>query len=275
MGSYMNDTIRFGGHKLRNMYFGVVENYFASFPITTPQASIFGLGAICLKKGDCDGYPSFIQQLRSQGAIDRRAFSVYLGPDQPHATGNLLFGGTDKAKRRGPVVKLPMLDPSTTAANNQPYWVKTYSMELRFANGTNISKSFGPNGNGTYTLLDTGNPHWYMPIKIFNGVMEAFGLSKDVDTSGDWIEVDCKYRKPSKSLLVASFQDGFEIEVPLHHLVTQFKPDTCGTRVSKSTGPSYGDPFLRSTYLTFDIDKKVVEMSAVKYTDETNIVKIK
>lgn len=265
----MNDTIRVGGQTLEDMYFGVIEQYAASFPITTPQATIFGLGATCVTK-ECDSYPTFLQQLFDKGVIPKRAFSVYLGPDDADTTATLLIGGIDLAKRQGPVYKHKVLDPTDGPRSNfQPNFVGVDSLQLQLGNGTKQVYRFE---DDTYALWDTGSPRWYMPQEFFQQLAPHLGLSPDAE--GSVLEVDCSYRDSTEdNAVVANFGEGAEIRVPLARMVTKLDDDHCVTYVSQN-GNSFGDPFLRSVYFTFDYEELTVEFSAVKYTDETNIIKI-
>ncbi|KAL7955137.1 hypothetical protein V8C34DRAFT_292530 [Trichoderma compactum] len=69
---------------------------------SNPFAGIMGLNAMCLTGTQCDVYPTLVQQLSDRDILKTRAFSIYLGRDEPHATGHLLLGGVDEAKRVGP-----------------------------------------------------------------------------------------------------------------------------------------------------------------------------
>jgi hypothetical protein len=269
-GSYMNDTICAGGHEFPNMEFGVVERYAASYPITTPQTAIFGMGAFC-ETTACDTYNTFLQLLYDKGFISRRAFSIYLGPNDPNAEGVLLIGGIDKAKRTGPVYTRKVLDPTNATANQQPNYVPLQSVELRLANGTNTTET---TPNDTYVLWDTGTPGWYMPQNTFNQVMEVFGLSPNAqaDASG-YYTVDCAFRNPTDDVLVVNMGGDADIEVPLYHLVSELGDNRCAVSIAPYGG-IHGDAFLRDVYFTFDYDELTVEFSAVKYTEETDIVKI-
>ncbi|KAK5991554.1 Candidapepsin-like protein [Cladobotryum mycophilum] len=266
-GSFMNDTLRIGGVTLENMNFGVVEKNYASFPITGQQTAIFGLGAMCSTKA-CDTYPTVLQQLYEHGAISRRAFSVYLGPNNQNATGTILIGGIDRAKRQGPVFKRKVWDPTNPQANMQPNFINIIGMELQLSNGVNTPYTYP---NETYALMDTGTPGWYMPQKMYGLVAQYFGI-QNPNPNNDLV-VDCKYRTPTKDSLAVDFGDGAKIAVPLHRIVTQLENGNCIVPIAPY-GQLLGDPFLRGLYFTFDYDELTVEFAAVKYTDDCDIVKI-
>jgi hypothetical protein len=266
-GSFVNDTLSFGGVTLTDMMFGVVETNFASFPIDTQQTAIFGLGAFCQTKA-CDTYPTFLNQLYQHGAISRRAFSVYLGPNDPDAVGSLLIGGIDLAKRQGPVYKLDVQDPTIIAANLQPNWVSLSSLELQLANGTKTTSTYD---NGTYALWDTGNPGWYVQQDMFDALISYWGLTNP-DLDNDLV-VDCKFREPSNDFIAVNLGQGAIINVPLSSLPVDLGDGTCTVSIFPY-GAALGDPFLRNLYFTFDYETLTIEFSLAKYTNETNIVKI-
>ncbi|RFU78345.1 hypothetical protein TARUN_3867 [Trichoderma arundinaceum] len=266
-GSFVNDTLRVGGLTLNDMMFGVVETNFASFPINTQQTAIFGLGAFCQTKA-CETYPTFLNQLYEHGVISRRAFSVYLGPNNPDAKGSLLIGGIDLAKRQGPVYKLDVQDPTNVEANGQPNWVSLSSLELHLANGTKTTSTYE---NGTYALWDTGSPGWYVQQDMFDALTNYWGLTNP-DLNNDLV-VDCKFREPSDDFIAVNLGQGAIINVPLSSLPIDRGDGTCTVPVAPF-GNLLGDTYLRNVYFTFDYDNLTIEFSLVKYTDETNIVKI-
>ncbi|KAF3057740.1 Candidapepsin [Trichoderma lentiforme] len=266
-GSYINDTLHVGGITVKDMMFGVVELNAASFPINTQQTAIFGLGAFCQTKA-CDTYPTFINQLYEHGVISRRAFSVYLGPNDADAKASLLIGGIDLAKRQGPVYKLDVLDPTTIAANEQPNWIPLSSLELQLANGTKVTSTYD---NGTYALWDTGSPGWYVQQDLFDALTSYWGLANP--DPNDTLFVDCKFREPSDDSIAVNLGQGIVFNVPLSSLPIDNGDGTCTAPVAPF-GTLMGDTFLRNVYFTFDYDNLTIEFSLAKYTDETNIVKI-
>ncbi|UKZ82782.1 hypothetical protein TrVFT333_010580 [Trichoderma virens FT-333] len=257
-GSFINDTLRVGGITLEDMMFGVVELNAASFPINTQQTAIFGLGAFCQTKA-CDTYPTFLNQLYEHGVISRRAFSVYLGPNDADAKGSLLIG---------PVYKLDVQDPTITAANEQPNWVSLSSLELQLANGTKVTSTYD---NGTYALWDTGSPGWFVQQDLFDALTSYWGLTNP--DPNDTLFVDCKFREPSDDFIAVNLGQGAIINVPLSSLPIDNGDGTCTAPVAPF-GNLLGDAYLRNVYFTFDYDNLTIEFSLAKYTDEKNIVKI-
>jgi len=250
------------------MRFGYVEDHYRS--IQRQIVSIFGLGAVCQTK-ECDSTETFVQGLYDRGIITRRAFSLYLGPNDPDATGMLLIGGIDKAKRQGPVYKRKMRDPTTPEALYQPNQIQVVSYSLDRADGSRFNFAY-PKDTASYHLLDTGSPRWYMPTDLFWQVTAHFGLPPTIDPMDTHYEVDCSHREPTENFLTVSMADNANVPIPMHTLVTKVG-DTCSIDV----GPwdsAMGNSFLRGLYVTFDYDSLTLEFAQAKYTSETNIVKI-
>lgn len=267
-GSIVNDTLRVSGQQFPNMQFGVTEGHHASFPLNNQLAAILGLGTRCSTR-QCDEQLTFIQQMYNNGYIGKRAFSVYLGPNEPDAVGNLLLGGIDLAKRKGKLYKLNMIDPLDNRVFGMPnnVGVRGYTLETRQLPAQNF-----PAANcSSFSLLDSGSPRLYVPKDVFDGIVKYFRLPSTIDSNDTHYEIDCIWRKIQDAKLTVSF-DSANMTIPLHTL-----PTKVGNKCFLDIGPwdgVLGDPFLRSVYVTFNYEDFTVEISQVQYTNHTNIVRI-
>ncbi|KAK3180007.1 hypothetical protein K4F52_008585 [Lecanicillium sp. MT-2017a] len=218
-GSFLNDTIWVGGEVFPNMRFGYVEGHSFSGTLDQQIVPIFGLGALCITR-ECNTTETFIQGLYGRGIISRRAFSLYLGPNDPDATGTLLIGGVDKAKRQGAIYKRKMRDPTTDGALSQPNQIEVRAYSLVKSNGTRFDFAY-PQETALCHLWDSGSPRWYMPEELFWEVAAYFGLPNTVDPAEAHYKVDCAYRQPTEDVLVVSMIDGADIPIAMHSLVTK------------------------------------------------------
>jgi hypothetical protein len=250
------------------MRFGYVEEHYRT--VERQIVSTFGLGAICQTK-DCNSMETFVQALYNRRIITRRAFSLYLGPNDPDTTGTLVIGGIDRAKRQGPVYKREMRDPTHPEALQQPNQIQVVSYYLDRADGSKFDFAY-PKDTPSYHLWDSGSPQWYMPTDLFWEVTAYFGLPSTIDSMDTHYEVDCSYRKPTKHALTVSMADDADIPIPMHTLVTKVG-DTCSIDVGPWDG-AMGNSFLRGLYVTFDYDTLTLEFAQANYTSETDIVKI-
>lgn len=265
-GSYHNDTFSFAGITADNMYFGMKENVFAGYALDQPDAGIFGTGQNCWDD-TCTGYPSFLQQLYDRKILSTRAYSVYLGPDEPDAVGTLLLGGRDKAKQGGPVHTIPMVDPKSSEANNAPFYVNLTSYSVTFDGKTTELDI----GTGVTGILDTGNPAWGLPAPVWVYVSAYLGINTSDTAWSIPFAVDCKYRKPTNDFLTVGFLNNATISLTMDRLVTQLNETSCGT-YAMGVKTVLGDVFLRNVYAVLDMDKQTVDLSEVKYTSDTDIV---
>ena len=269
-GLLVNDTLSFGDVHFPNATFGTYDNYAASYPIANPAAGIMGLGAYCYSGNACTDYPTLVQQLTDRGVLRRRAFSVYLGPDDPDAVGTLLLGGVDKAKQAGPVIKMPL-----TIADDFPLQINYTSLELRQP-GNTTAFTIDP---GSYSFWDTGNWMWRFPTPAFNAIAQALGIPDDVDSTASAYPVDCAKREIENATVAVGFPGGESIQVPLGHLVSRLDDGSCISQIGAyegNGGPSepgnaFGAPFLRSVYVTFDLDDLTVSFSKARYTTDEDI----
>jgi hypothetical protein len=268
----------FAGTSVPGFRFGTYDQINEHFTISTPISGILGLGEFYSTGPKCADYEGFIQQLFERGVITKRAFSVYLGPDEPNATGTLLLGGIDRAKRTGPVTVLPVVTPNSTVTNDTPFNMNYTSMA--FVSDTGNTTTF-PIAKGSFAPWDTGTPAWNIPQAAFEAVLQYFELPANSSDFGNPFPVDCKFRQPTNTTLEVELLDGFVVSIPLHRLVTQLNSTACNTYVRGLAGDGGGvgvngwaDPFLRSVYVTFDLDDAMVTVSNVRYTDEEDIVAI-
>jgi hypothetical protein len=256
-----------GGKTLEAMDFGMINNYTLGYT-GSPFAGIFGLSAFCLTE-ECDTFPTFVQQLYDRGVIHSRTYGIYLGPDNPDATGSIVFGGYDRAKQSGPVHTVPMVpvtDPDTSS----------YSNFLNYTGFTykNASGSYhaGSAAGNTFALLDTGNPNFSIDTRLFMDIAAFWEIDPSL-----WSQllvtypVDCKFRQPGNETLALTVSPGVSFEMPLHSFVTLKHDGTCVTYLTPEA-PAWGDPLLRNLYVVFDIDKLQFQISLAQVTDETDIV---
>lgn len=213
-----------------------------------------------------------MQQLADRGLISHRVFSIYLGPNNLNATGQLVLGGVDRAKRDGPVHTARMRPDQS----GQPNHIQVLNAALRDADGSTVASYSLPADQQNDPLLDSGTARWDLPTPVFTAVMAKLG-NADLRPLKYGYEADCKLRGPdSKEVIVATLEGNVDVEVPLSRVVGEFDGTRCITYVSNGgTGSGgLGDEFMRSIYATFDYDARTIHYSKAKYTDETDIVAV-
>lgn len=270
-GILVNDTVRFSGVSLDDFVFGSTDSFNLAVRLAqvNPFAGIMGLSALCFTGRQCDVYPTLLQQLSDRDVLKTRAFSIYLGQDDPDAVGHLLLGGVDEAKRDGPVFTQTLDSP----------WEVEYSS---FALDQGGERTVWPIEAGNTSTWDTGAGSWGLPTVVFKTVAAVLGLPDDLDMTKNPYEVDCKHRKIVDTVLEVGFPGNATIKVPVGRLVTKLESGKCVTFILNGNGGTgetpiatvFGAPFLRSVYATYNLDTLEVTYSQVKYTEEEQIVAI-
>lgn len=270
-GIFVNDTLRFAGVDADDFLIGSTDSFNLAVRLSqsNPFAGIMGLSAMCFTGPKCDVYPSLVQQLSDRDILKTRAFSVYLGPDEPDAIGHLLLGGVDEAKRDGPVFTQKLDSP----------WDVEYSSFTLDKGG---EKTVWPIDSGNTVTWDTGAAYLGLPTAVFNAVAAVLELPANVTSTQDPYEVDCKHRDIVDTVLEVGFPGNGTIKIPVGRLVTKLDSGKCVTYALNGAGgpgetdtaTNFGTPFLRSVYATYNLDTLELTYSQVKYTDEEQIVAI-
>ncbi|KAB5511704.1 aspartic peptidase domain-containing protein [Coniochaeta sp. 2T2.1] len=270
VGSHINDTLRFADVSVSDFLFGTWDHVGANFFITAPDTGILGLGQIC-DTAACDLIPTFVQQLFDRGVIGSRAFSVYLGRDEPHVVGTLLLNGVDKAKQSGTVHTIPMKDPASFTTDQTPNIVNYTSFTFANSSGSfTVPAQEGANSG----FLDTGNPYFSVDQQTFEAAADYFGIDFNPSVFPDNYPVDCSFRKRTDASVTTTFAPGVAFTMTMDSFVTLLDDGKCVTYLSPG-GPAFGDAFLRSMYVVFDIDNAEVRLSYAAYTEKTDVVAVK
>ncbi|CAI6334413.1 unnamed protein product [Periconia digitata] len=275
-GDYQEDTVTIGGITTENMYFGYLLRYGFPDRAPVPAATILGLSLVC-NATSCGGEgPYLLERLHDAGKIDRKAVSIYHGPDEYDATGSMVLGGYyDEAKIGGDLFTVNMSDPlNSSLSGGQTNSANVTALKVN-VDGNTTTQQFGEENIGVPVLLDNGVANWYLPESIANLVYPA--LEVEFNAGRQTQPVDCKYLDPNvaKGSITVEFGAAGEIEVPFSSLVTPFPDGTCVTFLY-ARSPSdifiFGDGFLRSVYSIFDQSSYTITMAPVKYTDEVSLV---
>lgn len=301
-GSYINDTLSFdlSGNStgdspvvLPNFQVGTLDNFYASFVLPAPQAGFLGLSQPCDMPGStpaeiCSGYPpSFLNQLYGRGMTPRRAFSIYLGKDEPQVDNAMLvINGQDIAKQASAPFTVPMVTPqdmNSAGAVPSLFHINVTSFALTFsaANATTVSGALQP-ATTTQTfkvaptdqvgLVDTGNANWFLPDNVWPAVSQYFHVSTNSSNGGPYT-VDCGFQNadPEENRIDVYFNhDQDLVSIPLASLVSTFGPDKCAVWLDGG-GNGLGAPFIRQIWALFDQDGFELQIANVRHTEEVNI----
>ncbi|KGR07488.1 candidapepsin-6 [Candida albicans P78048] len=250
-GNLYQDTVGIGGASVKNQLFANVWS-------TSAHKGILGIG-FQTNEATRTPYDNLPISLKKQGIIAKNAYSLFLNSPEA-SSGQIIFGGIDKAKYSGSLVELPITSD------------RTLSVGLRSVNvmGRNVNVNAG-------VLLDSGTTISYFTPSIARSIIYALGGQVHYDSAGNKAYVaDCK----TSGTVDFQFDKNLKISVPASEFLYQLyytngKPyPKCEIRVRESEDNILGDNFMRSAYIVYDLDDKKISMAQVKYTSESNIVAI-
>jgi hypothetical protein len=222
-------------------------------------------------------YPSALDQMKTQGIINRRAYSLYLN-EYTATTGAVIFGGIDTTKYTGELVGLP-LQLGPTHKQSEFYVTLT---SVSFTDGTGAVTQLTGTDYAQSALLDSGTSATLINNEVFRGLAQGFGAVEYGDY-GTFV-VPCDYVKSNATI---NYQfggaDGPIITVPVSQVVGNLYFDDTGFSDTSGGcdfgfGPPIdgvvilGDTFLRSAYAVFDIDNNQAAIAQAVYSVSSSSV---
>ena len=197
------------------------------------------------------------------------------------ATGSILFGGVDNAKYDGPLINLPIVDSYGEKGTDRMY-VELTSLATKDNSGSKdlVSSTVYP------ALLDSGAGGIQAPGFLVKALMDYTGAVFDA-TLGGPAAVPCNLSTAEASIVFGfGGKGGPQISVPLADLIDDtpapifFNDGTSacllGIRESPDNTLTLGDPFLRSAYAVFNLEKKTIALAQAKPNPQgSNIQAIK
>ncbi|KAI0192393.1 aspartic peptidase domain-containing protein [Xylaria flabelliformis] len=258
-GCYVDDDIQFAGlcvsgANLEDVQVGIANKSFDQ------DAGRLGLGFGCRGEGNI----SLVDELKSQGLIATRQFSIALGSANPSAGtgesavdvgfGELLFSGLNTRKYAGKLRKMyshpaPEGDPRSTR-----YYVTLTAMGIFDPSNCIFLDVYEPTHRAffDYTTIVSHLPSVYMQL-----LSEFFPDANYYEGS---YQVPCYYRSHEAS--VDFYFDTHTISVPLRDFILVIN-NICFLGAVKNTGDEVilGQSFLRAAYTAFDLDDEAIYMA--------------
>lgn len=249
-GKYGKDKFAFkDATKSVNVQFAVVSK-------TTVETPILGLGFPALERSQ-NKYDNLPIVLHKQGAISKAAYSLYLNSNTS-SHGHILFGGIDKAKYEGDLVKFSNSDDNRLAVQLNDWSIDGESI-----------------GSNTSVAIDSGASIIYLSPDQLDKINSKLGGAKVNTKEGSYyINLPCsKYQGKGKTF---DFHfDGLDVAIPFDDLLHNSGGDNCQFLIfPNSKLSSLGDVFLRNVYSYYNIDDREISMAKVKYTDKEDIVSV-
>lgn len=269
VGYWGKDDVSIGDLSVSDLQLGVAWN-------VTAQQGILGIGLPGNEVAKTK-YTNFPMLLKQQGKISKATYSLYLNSNDA-TSGSVLFGAVDKAKYSGDLVNLDLVSITDSGKlMNSPvaFFVNVSSITDTSNSKTYLSK------NPTPALLDSGTTLLYAPKEVYKQIGHAYGwgISK--------LGFINKCESYNNHNITFNFNDKVKINVPVKQLMYPLKHKNgkplktwfrrkplclVGVMNSESDHFIFGDNFLRSAYVHYDLDEKKVSIAQVRYTNDTDIV---
>ncbi|KAJ4254320.1 hypothetical protein NW762_009912 [Fusarium torreyae] len=290
-GDYFNDTLTIDGKSIQNQQLGLASK-------SDRPTGIMGLGFSANVAAN-KTYPTVVDNMVSQGLIERAAFSLWLN-DVDSDQGTILFGGIDTKKFVGKLATLPLL-PEATSLNITSFSVAFEGLKVNTSDDKE-AVDLKDLKSDTVAILDSGSTLCLLPDDQVEDIYDAFGI---LSIQGNNVPfIDCAYGKDKSKGLSFDFQfDGKTISVPMSEMVVDafsdkqelfdhplLKPyfkdwdDVCmfGMAPTSMYGVKtasfvlLGDTFLRSAYVVYDLANEQLGIAeANPRANESNIVELK
>lgn len=281
-GTLVRDQMGIGGQKIHDAIFAVADS-------ANSSTCVFGIGfeaneaTAKIHRNGSGVYPLYRNVptlMKDQGLIYTKAYSLWLN-DKDAGHGEILFGAIDHAKYQGQLGVMPIYN------YYHEYLQKPTQLRVML-NGFS-----GLHSNGTWEtladfniamLLDSGTSFAYFPPEI----VEAFGNSLNYSYADDLGYFFGPCSNPIQTHYRLNFS-GFTVDVPTEDLLVQLLEDDNVTpfqldgkdQCVLAMGPapdSYtyilGDVFLRSLYVTYDLENYQIAIAQAKLNVTSSKVEI-
>ena len=281
-GDYISDVVTIGGVTVKNVTLGLALESSSPIPSETAQG-LLGVGYRGLSSAQ-GLYPTLIDDLFASGAINRRAFSLYLN-DAESGAGTILFGGIDTDKYTGDLVTLPV-QPDIISGEPQfvRYLVDLTSVAFNTGSGSK-SSVISSSSYSVAALLDSGTTETIIEPDIFNAVVAGIGATP-IDAQGTTYYVASCSVGNSAAQLAFTFggAGGITVNVPIAALLSDIG-STFGNgdeacillmQATAADNPTtiLGDSFLRSAYVVYDLDNNEISLAQAKLNSTSDNIAV-
>ena len=277
-GDYVKDVVGLGGKTLNDVSFGVAYDGY-------DPVGVLGISFTFEENGRMD--PTVLDLMKQQGLIDRKAYSLFLNSLDTKA-GSILFGGVDTSRYLGNLISLPLQRDYTRNITDLSVTLSSVSITDASGKTTPILPPAKPGTSTTPTFdpvpacLDSGTWDLELPLSIADTIVSGMG---GTFTVADGYVVPCSYAQQHADSLSFTFgfggEGGAQIKVPLHQLMTdddfRFKDgqEACSLGIDPidtNLGGIviFGDSFLRSAYVVYDLENLEIAMAQVVFDTDDN-----
>lgn len=242
-GEYVTDEFGLGDGKklLDNFQFAIVNQ---SLDNAQGVLGIADRNQLASK----EPYDNLPWALQKAGLTPKASYSLYLG-SRDSGKGSIIFGGIDTEKYEGDLAKYPVAGTRGLALNvkNAEIAGNTIDMDIE-------------------VLLDSGTSLNLWP----QDVIDAVGKELHGNLTQGFYLVECE--QPKDKYLTFDFGEN-KIKLSYQDLVWKTQ-GLCllGVRPGINNTHIFGDVFLRSAYVYYDLSEREISIAQAKYTDASNII---
>lgn len=272
-GTFGRDTVSFGGVSITNQIILLPSK-------TNIKFGVLGLGfntsLSTYNRKRPVAYPTLLDNMVTQGAITKRAFSLY--PSSGVNGSSLLLGGIDTEKFFDDLVTLPNIKLPYYLPQYDKYAVEIRDLTSKSIKGSKLSKPIA-------VMVDSGAPQCHFPKEVVDPIYKQYGAAHvNTGSSASGI-VDCNQAEKQKDTVLEFVFKGKTIKVPGPSLVIDFWPGKLQDGIRKTVGDAakdyskvcfmgislpppgavmtLGGPFLDQTYTVFDQDAYTISFAQV------------
>lgn len=249
----------------------------ADFIILKTTVGVLGVGYTtdeALVNTDQSTYANLPQALVNNGLINTKAFSLWLN-DLDSNTGSILFGGVDSGKYTGTLQTLPI---QTIYGEYAEFLIVLTGITL--SNDTVVA-TYDDDALPAEVLLDSGSSLTYLPDSIVEGIYNDLGVIYEADD--DTAYIPCSVANTDMNITYTFTSPA--IPVSISELVLDEETGltfndgeaACvfGIMPAGATTPIFGDTFLRSAYVVYDLTNNEISLAPTRFnSSETNVLEI-
>lgn len=269
LGTWGSDHVGIGNATIKNATFAVANT-------STTNCGILGVGLIeqesSLTGLDTEfSYNNLPYLMRSQGVIEKVAYSLYLNEDGE--LGIILFGAVDHSKYSGDLVTLPILkaygsESTGTSPGNSGYYGLQVALNLiTIDNGATdiiLTSNLYP------ALLDLGSTSSLLPPSMFANLVSILGGVFDETYQAYF--VDCGL---ANNLSMVFEFGGQKIPVPMSEVVQSVDTTHCVIGMLGGDNTTdyvlLGDNVLRHMYVVYDLEDHQISVAKAAYSNDAQI----
>ncbi|KAG0657730.1 Aspartyl protease [Maudiozyma exigua] len=215
-------------------------------------------------------YANLPMMLRSSGAIQHNAYSLYLDSSDSQY-GSVLFGAVDHSKYSGNLYTIPIINIYRSQGYSHPI---EFDVTLQGIGVSSSSEQVTVSQAKIPALLDSGTTITYMPADLVSLLAEQIGAS--FSTSSGFYEMSCLSSNDDTDL-VFDF-GGFHISAPLSDFLisTTVSNRQCIFAVVPQASQNIilGDVFLRQAYVVYDLENYEISLAQADYSDNSEDIEI-